>query len=71
MKKEYQLVGQVISEIRKATEKELESEGWEGQHLQVIVLKNGVKLYPSQDEEGNGPGNIFGVNPDGAQFGIL
>ena len=55
------------------TKEELDVEGWEtGRHtpptVLVLVLDDGTKLYPSQDEEGNGPGALFGINPDGENF---
>ena len=62
------LINQTIKAVRPMTKKEIESEGWYG-GTTVLVLSNGVKLYASQDEEGNGPGCIFGC--DGKkQFGL-
>lgn len=67
------IIGQKIIEIRAMTKTELDAEGWEvreWENVTVLVLENGVKLYASQDEEGNGPGNIFGT--DGTkQFGLI
>jgi len=57
------LIGRKIVAVRPMTKKELEVEGWDGGYNTVIVLDNGERLYPSQDEEGNGPGCIFGTNP--------
>jgi hypothetical protein len=66
-----EILGQRIATIRKATAKELLSENWKkNDHLQVIVLANGIKLYPSRDYEGNGPGGLFGEYKDGRKFGI-
>ena len=66
-----EILGQRIVNIRKATAKELLSEGWDkDDHLQVIVLANGIKLYPSRDYEGNGVGALFGEYKDGRKFGI-
>ena len=66
-----ELVGQKIVAIRKLTKKELKDEGWEvgrfGLPL-VIVLEDGSKLYASQDEEGNGPGVLFGRLGDGTSI---
>jgi hypothetical protein len=54
--------GHRIVKIRKMTKEEVNSEGWEGasETTPVIELDNGVKLFPSADEEGNGPGALFG-----------
>jgi hypothetical protein len=56
------LVGRTIVEIRPMTDRELELEGWDWGRPPVvtaIVLDNGIVLYPSRDEDGNGPGEIF------------
>ena len=67
----YPIIGQIIKTMRLATAEELESEGWETTgHLQVIVLENDVKIYPSRDYEGNGPGALFGEHPNKSKFGI-
>jgi hypothetical protein len=61
--------GQKIKTTRPMTAKEIRDEGWyEG--TTVIVLENGVKLYASQDSEGNGSGALFGSRPDGSQFAL-
>ena len=58
-----------IKTIRLMTKAELSDEGWQGQHIQLIELENGVKLYPSADYEGNGGGALFGTYKR-KQFGI-
>ena len=73
MEKEIQveIVGQKIVGIRKMTQAEYEAEGWEDlqQGLnKVIILENGLKLYASQDGEGNGPGTMFGSSAKGETF---
>jgi hypothetical protein len=65
------MVGRTIAEVRPMTRAELKKEGWEtGRHLPptVLVLDNGTKLYPSRDEEGNGPGAMFGTDAKGSNF---
>ena len=56
-----------IVDIRPMTKTELKNEGWEDTPAcyvpNVIVLYDGTKLYASQDDEGNGPGRLFGTNP--------
>ena len=59
------IVGKRIVEVRAATDAELEREGWESDDYRrpvVLVLENGVILYPSSDEEGNAPGALFGTD---------
>lgn len=51
-------IGQTITEIRPMTDEEMEYEGWE-YGAEVIVLSNGNRIYASQDDEGNGPGELF------------
>lgn len=59
--KQVELVGIKIKDIRPMNKKELDSEGWDDHHpCQVIILENGIKLYPSMDYEGNGTGALFG-----------
>jgi len=61
------LIGKKIMAIRPISTKELEAEGWEGTNTAtcVILLEGGTLLYPSQDDEGNGPGTLFGQDKDG------
>ncbi len=57
----HELVGRKIIEVRYMTDEELMNEGWNGERAPVVlVLDNGDLLYPSQDDEGNGPGALFG-----------
>jgi hypothetical protein len=59
-------VGKKIKNVRKMTARELEKEGWsENRPPIVIVLDDGSKMFASMDEEGNGPGCMFGSIPDG------
>lgn len=57
------LIGQKIVDIRQMTEEEIKEEGWDdgyNSNTAVIVLSKGTILYASRDEEGNGPGVMFG-----------
>jgi hypothetical protein len=36
----------------------------------VLVLDDGTILYPSRDDEGNGPGALFGADRDGELFTV-
>ena len=61
-------VGHTVKRIRPMTPNELEDEGWAGERpagLLVIELDNGAKLFASRDDEGNGPGRLFGKLSDG------
>lgn len=68
------MVGLKIKAIRKMTKKELNDEGWEpryGTAPTAIVFDNGTVVYASQDDEGNGPGSLFGYNKsDGVRFAL-
>jgi len=65
------VIGRTILEIRPITPAECDTQGWDwdvaGECL-VIVLDNGHKLYPSADEEGDGPGALFGEDERGGYF---
>lgn len=62
MTKEKPIVGQKIKAIRPMTILERKAEGWDWDGNTVIELENGILLYASMDEEGNGPGSLFGVD---------
>jgi len=53
--------GAKIVKIREMSRKEAYAEGWSLRHngCRVLELDNGIKLYASQDYEGNGPGALF------------
>jgi hypothetical protein len=58
------LKGLTVTDYRPATKRELRFYGWDndlcwGQIPFVLVFNNGQKLIASQDEEGNGPGEMF------------
>jgi hypothetical protein len=58
------LEGAKIVNVREMTKKEADAEDWSlrSNGCRVLVLSNGVKLYASQDYEGNGPGALFFTN---------
>lgn len=63
------MIGATITKIRKMTKKELKENGW-GDTLSfyvptVIEFSNGTIIFASQDDEGNGPGALFGTNKAG------
>jgi hypothetical protein len=58
-KKMPSIIGLRIIGLRPLTPKEMEQQGWYGEHAVALVLENGLLIYPSRDEEGNGPGVLF------------
>jgi hypothetical protein len=64
-----EIIGRKIVACRHMTQQELLEEGWEaGRSMPILlVLDDGMKVYPSRDEEGNGPGAIFGIK-DGKMY---
>jgi hypothetical protein len=62
------VIGTTVRELRPMTEAEMKEEGWTDHRNEVLVmvLSNGMKLYPSRDYEGNGGGVWFGKDKDGA-----
>jgi hypothetical protein len=67
------MIGKRIVKVRRMTNKEMKREGWEGcvHRPVVLVLDDGTLLYPSCDDEGNGPGAIFGFNTEGQAISII
>lgn len=65
--------GRKIVDVRHMTKAEMEREGWDDYRgpATVLVLDNGTILYPSMDEEGNGPGALFGATKDGEAFYVF
>lgn len=66
-----EIVGVKIKEVRRMTPEEIFEQGWDGMRgvpPTVVVLENGIKLFPSRDPEGNGPGSLFGQDAKGNNF---
>lgn len=66
--------GTEVESIRPMTDEEMRNEGWDpnrpGPNPTAIELDTGLTLYPSRDDEGNGPGALFGLEPDGTPIRI-
>ena len=67
-KKKDDILDAKIVNLRPMTKAEMNNEDWDGPVPVVVVLDNGTKLYASRDDEGNGPGALFGVNKAGNSF---
>ena len=61
------LVGRKIKGVRWLTSKEAEQMGWYSRPI-VIHLHDGSMIFPSQDDEGNDGGALFGQGPDGEEL---
>ena len=57
-----EVIGAKIVNVRWMTQAEKRNQGWDCGDKKVVVIEldNGVKLFPSMDEEGNDGGEIFG-----------
>ena len=65
------LVGARVAEVRLLSERELEREGWPADgHVLALVFDNGLVVYASRDDEGNGPGALFGATARGQGFRV-
>jgi len=65
------IIGQTVKDIRLMNSKESGEQMWDDRDRNiVIVLSNGIRLFASCDEEGNGAGCIFGVTKGGRQFSL-
>lgn len=60
------LCGKRITSVRWLTQAEVEALGWYESAI-VLTLDDGTMLFPSQDDEGNGAGALFGQGPDGKE----
>ncbi len=69
-------IGQTIVKVRLMTDEETAKEGWGAESATrmaatvALDLSDGTVLYASRDPEGNGPGELFGVDPDGALVAV-
>jgi len=62
------IIGRKIVAMRQLTKLEMNDEGWDDQYaaeVVALVLDDGTLIYPSRDEEGNGPGELFTREKDG------
>lgn len=67
-----EIVGRRIVGFRSMNNAELAAEGWPPhESVPAIILDDGTVLYPSRDDEGNGPGAVFGMSSHGQGFRVL
>lgn len=52
------LKGRKIVSVRYMTTEEMDSLGWSSRCV-ILQLDNGMLIYPSMDDEGNGAGALF------------
>ena len=52
------LVGRRIKSVSYMSDSEIQAIGWNKSPI-VIELEDGVLLFPSRDDEGNGAGSLF------------
>lgn len=65
------LLGRRIVAVRALSRDELAAEGWPpDETVPALVLDDGTVLSPSRDEEGNGPGALFGATVRGQGFHV-
>lgn len=63
MDKVNEVVGKIIKQVRLLTPEEVEEEGWDDYAFRKVTcleLDDGTLLFASRDDEGNGPGTMFG-----------
>lgn len=60
------IIGKTVVSVSHMNEYEMEREGWDHYSpTTVIEFDDGTKIFASSDEEGNGPGCMFGYTPGG------
>ena len=68
----HSLVGLRIVEVRKLTPTELAREYWDlDTEAYCLVFDDGTRIYASRDEEGNGPGELIGIDGTPAKEGFF
>jgi hypothetical protein len=60
------LTGKKIINVRYMSQAEMDALGWHSRAL-VIQLDDGTLIYPSQDDEGNNAGALFGQTKNGGR----
>jgi hypothetical protein len=65
-----QLLGKKIIGVRYMTKEEADQLGWDNRPI-VLLLDDGNTIYPSQDDEGNGPGALFTNNETNSVIPVL
>ena len=61
-----EVIGRKIVDVISLNKKVIEKEGWDNSPYNSVclVLDDGSIIYPSQDEEGNGPGCFFAMDKE-------
>ena len=64
------MIGKKVVEVRALTDVEMAYQGWEYGGTTALVFDDGTIIFASCDDEGNGPGRMFGTTPDGKDIFI-
>lgn len=62
------LAGRSIRAVSRMLPEQLERQGWTHEAAPLMLDLGSVKIFPSKDDEGNGPGVISVRQPDGKSF---
>jgi hypothetical protein len=65
-----QLLGRKIVLVRYMTKEEADQLKWDSRPI-ILQLDDGNIIYPSQDDEGNGPGSLFTNNETNPVIPVL
>lgn len=64
------LSGRSIKLVRPMTSGEMEREGWSHERAGLVLDLGDVTLFPSRDDEGNGPGIFYVRRNDGSGYDV-
>lgn len=64
------LLGRTITGVRYMSSAEANDLGW-GRHAVVLILDNGLQIYPSADDEGNDAGALFTTDAEHSALPVL
>ena len=65
------LLNRQIVKVRWMTKKEQKATGWDGDRAIVLELDDGTLIFPSRDDEGNGPGALFSTSKKESVLPVL
>ena len=69
------IIGQTIVNFHPIDQDEVIDEDWDRFNscwmCSVMELSNGMRIYPSQDSEGNGLGCLYGITAEGKRIYVI